>query len=177
MDTDGSINKDGSRLEFCTTSEQLKTDFVYLVQSLGGICHIREKLPHYFNKKYNKTVTGHLCYIIGIKLPKSLCPFRLTRKANRLNPKAFEPFRYITNIEYVDDQECQCIYIDSKDHLYLTNDFIVTHNTLVGVLALLYLLYRMLCLKDPYAYYGMMPSDKITFSMLNITLDAAQGVA
>lgn len=49
--------------------------------------------------------------------------------------------------------------------------------TLVGVLALLYLLYRMLCLKDPYAYYGMMPSDKITFSMLNITLDAAQGVA
>lgn len=35
----------------------------------------------------------------------------------------------------------------------------------------------MLCLKDPYAYYGMMPSDKITFSMLNITIDAAQGVA
>ena len=48
--------------------------------------------------------------------------------------------------------------------------------TLVGVLAMLYLLYRMLCLKDPYTYYGMMPSDKITFSMLNITLDAAQGV-
>lgn len=48
--------------------------------------------------------------------------------------------------------------------------------TLMGVLAQLYLLYRMLCLKDPYGYYGMMPSDKITFSMLNITLEAAQGV-
>lgn len=46
----------------------------------------------------------------------------------------------------------------------------------MGVLAQLYLMYRMLCLKDPYGYYGMMPSDKITFSMLNITLDAAQGV-
>jgi hypothetical protein len=46
-----------------------------------------------------------------------------------------------------------------------------------GVLAMLYLLYRMLCLKDPYAYFGMQPIDKITFSMLNITLDAAQGVA
>lgn len=47
----------------------------------------------------------------------------------------------------------------------------------VGVLALLYLLYRMLCLKDPYGYFGMQPIDKITFAMLNITLDAAQGVA
>lgn len=41
---------------------------------------------------------------------------------------------------------------------------------------MLYLLYRMLCLKDPYVYYGLQPIDKITFSMLNITLDAAQGV-
>ena len=47
----------------------------------------------------------------------------------------------------------------------------------VGVIALIYLLYRMLCLKDPYGYFGMQPIDKITFSMLNITLDAARGVA
>lgn len=47
----------------------------------------------------------------------------------------------------------------------------------IGVIVLLYLLYRMLCLKDPYAYYGMMPTDKITFSMLNCTMDAAKGVA
>jgi len=48
--------------------------------------------------------------------------------------------------------------------------------TLCAVLCMLYLLYRMLCLKDPYSYYRMMPSDKISFSMLNITLDTAQGV-
>jgi hypothetical protein len=46
----------------------------------------------------------------------------------------------------------------------------------IAVICQLYLLYRMLCLKDPYAYYGMQPIDKITFSMLNVTLDAAQGV-
>ena len=49
--------------------------------------------------------------------------------------------------------------------------------TLVACIIQLYLLYRMLCLKDPYAYYGLMPMDKITFSMLNVTLDAAKGVA
>lgn len=42
---------------------------------------------------------------------------------------------------------------------------------------MLYLLYRMLCLKDPYGYYGMMPNDKISFSMLNTSLDTAKGVA
>ena len=46
----------------------------------------------------------------------------------------------------------------------------------VAVLIQLYLLYRMMCLKDPYTYYGMQPIDKITFSMLNVTLEAAQGV-
>ena len=36
---------------------------------------------------------------------------------------------YITNIEYVRDEEAQCIMIDSEEHLYVTDNFIVTHNT------------------------------------------------
>lgn len=47
----------------------------------------------------------------------------------------------------------------------------------VAVIAMLYLLYRMLCLKNPYSYYGLQPIDHITFSLINITMDAAKGVA
>lgn len=47
----------------------------------------------------------------------------------------------------------------------------------VAVIAILYQLYRMMCLKDPYLYYGLQPIDKITFSFMNITLDASKGVA
>ena len=36
---------------------------------------------------------------------------------------------YITNIEYLRDEEAQCIMIDSEEHLYVTDNFIVTHNT------------------------------------------------
>lgn len=46
----------------------------------------------------------------------------------------------------------------------------------IAIICQLYLLYRMMCLKDPYQYYSMQPIDKITFSMLNVTLEAAQGV-
>lgn len=47
----------------------------------------------------------------------------------------------------------------------------------MAVLCMLYELYRMLCLKDPYVYYGLQPIDKITFAVMNITLDASKGVA
>jgi hypothetical protein len=35
----------------------------------------------------------------------------------------------ITNIEYVGKMETQCIMVSNKDHLYITNNYIVTHNT------------------------------------------------
>lgn len=47
----------------------------------------------------------------------------------------------------------------------------------IAVICLLYMLYRLLCLKDPYLYYGMQPIDKITISLMNITIENAKGVA
>ena len=47
----------------------------------------------------------------------------------------------------------------------------------VAVICLLYMLHRLLCLKDPYLYYGLQPIDKISISLMNITLENAKGVA
>lgn len=41
----------------------------------------------------------------------------------------------ITSVEYAGEEECQCIEIDHPDHLYVTDDYIVTHNT-IGAIAL-----------------------------------------
>lgn len=48
-----------------------------------------------------------------------------------------------------------------------------TEAVIIGI----YELYRMLCLKDPYVHYGLQPIDLITFAVINITIDAAKGVA
>ena len=42
-------------------------------------------------------------------------------------------WRLIKSIEYVGKKECQCIYVDNPEHLYLTDDFIVTHNTIACI--------------------------------------------
>lgn len=42
------------------------------------------------------------------------------------------PVKYIEDIKYIDREECQCIYIDDPSHLYVTDDYIVTHNTTVA---------------------------------------------
>lgn len=40
-------------------------------------------------------------------------------------------WKKIDNIEYIGKEECQCIMIDNPCHLYITDDYIITHNTTV----------------------------------------------
>lgn len=47
----------------------------------------------------------------------------------------------------------------------------------IAVVIGLYELYRMMCLKNPKTFYRMQPNDRITFAVMNITLDASRGVA
>jgi phosphate starvation-inducible PhoH-like protein len=95
---------------------------VELVQSLGGVTYVRKRKP-----AISKLVTGLLeSYEINIKLT-SFNPFKLKRKFDKYNP--ITPFRAIENIELIGSSECVCISIDSNEKLYLTDNFIVTHNT------------------------------------------------
>lgn len=131
MDSDGSIDKQ-SRTSFLTTSEVLAQDFIFLVQSLGGITHITQKYPHKSIGKVNgRDVIGkRKQYKINFSLPESINPFRLPRKANRVRQKQEKSTtRFITSILPVGKEKTQCIAIDNDSHLYVTDDFIVTHNT------------------------------------------------
>ena len=37
--------------------------------------------------------------------------------------------KMIVNIEKVRREECQCIMVDSSEHLYVTDGYTLTHNT------------------------------------------------
>jgi phosphate starvation-inducible PhoH-like protein len=66
-----------------------------------------------------------------IRLPSLIEPFRLARKAEVYRSAGGgRPMRFIDSIEPEGEAECVCIQVAAEDSLYVTEDFLVTHNTL-----------------------------------------------
>ena len=131
MDTDGTVKPEGKDSIYCTTSISLANSVVELVRSLGGIAYIhsRDRIGQ-VSKKWN-IKAAKIEYNVYISLfSKDLNPFRLERKKVRWKPKAFSLGNRIVNVEFIGYKECQCILVEDPQHLYLTDDFIVTHNTI-----------------------------------------------
>lgn len=132
MDSDGCASTERGALSFSTVSPKLKEDFTFLAKSLGFRCVWSERLGRY------KTATGarkdgRLAYKAGlIQQDFDYIPFRLKRKVNNYiknYSKSWYEFNFITSIEKVGKDLCQCIKVAHRDSLYITDDFIVTHNT------------------------------------------------
>ncbi|HMS43558.1 MAG TPA: SNF2-related protein, partial [Pyrinomonadaceae bacterium] len=125
LDTDGYCSKE-STVQFYSTSEQLADDVIFLVRSLGGLV-----------RKSIKKTTHRDCYVLTLALPDNIKPFRLSRKAMRYQPRVkYKPSRAIISVEYVGKKQAQCIKVDAEDSLYVTDDFILTHNTLQALAVL-----------------------------------------
>lgn len=135
MDTDGSITRDEGRyhVSFSTTSPKLRDDFIEVMGSLGYVCSYRT------DKRSGKYTLGE-AYDIKINIPNSEKHklFSLSRKKEiALECKDKKQNRNydrttIINIEKLDyKEEMTCFYVDNDEHLFLINDWCVTHNTTV----------------------------------------------
>lgn len=125
MDGDGSCSQDNNRLSYSTTSQQLAMDVVELVQGLGGIASYQT---------YDRDEKG-IEYVVRLRVPPTIKPFSLERKLERYRPGHLaNPTRTVMSVEYVRDVESVCISVDAEDNLYVTENYILTHNT-VQVLA------------------------------------------
>lgn len=125
MDGDGTVSKEGL-ISYNTTSPQLAKDVAELVNSLGGICSIRLKRG---SKKPDSEERYRTSYNVSINLT-GYDIFFLARKKSRVQPrtKYFAKY-YIDRIEKLGTTEMQCISVEHESRLYLTDNYIVTHNT------------------------------------------------
>ena len=132
LDSDGSVGHK-NRISYSTTSKGLLKDILFLCNSLGL------KATYVQDKRINKYRSKE-CFQISIQCDintkKKL--FTLPRKLNRIkNIYSYDKNKNstvsIVNVEYVGKSEMKCIYVDNNEHLYLTNDFIVTHNTIQSI--------------------------------------------
>ena len=120
MDCDGSQR--GSHTSYHTYSVSLAEGVQSLVQSLGGTASISKQFR---DNCYEYTVAINL---------KEFEPFTLSRKLEVWQTAAAKsgtrrPGRRITNLERRSSQEVICLQVDAEDQLYVTNNYIVTHNT------------------------------------------------
>jgi phosphate starvation-inducible PhoH-like protein len=137
LDTDGGpVTQRGRtcRVQYTTTSPRLRDDVVFLVRSLGGIAYWRTRpaagrRPGY--ARGQEVYHRQDAYILDIRLPAGIEPFRLTRKRELYNRSGGgRPMRFIDGIEPAGEAETLCIQVAAADSLYVTDDFLVTHNTL-----------------------------------------------
>lgn len=129
MDTDGSINDDSrANVRFSNTSKGLVEDLQYILRSLGYQSTIKEDIRDGKNT----------CYELSVNLDnkEKYKLFRLPRRRDvALSVKDVKKHRDYTKVGIVDikkldkKEDMVCVYVDNDEHLYLTNDFIVTHNT------------------------------------------------
>ncbi len=132
MDTDGYISKDGS-MSFVNTSKQLIDDFVEVLRSLGLICTVSKRAPGSGGTYNGRKIFGtKFSYVVYIKGNPDI--FYLSRKRNRIKlNRKFSNKVAITDIKYLGEQEQQrCILVDNPNHLYITRDYIPTHNSFKG---------------------------------------------
>ncbi len=86
---------------FGTSSARLRDDVLFLVRSLGGLASSR---PHPDGDGF----------VVDLRLPND----------------GAAPVRHIESIEPAGEAETMCIQVAAADSLYVTDDFLVTHNTL-----------------------------------------------
>lgn len=154
LDTDGTTNS-GNRVIFTTFSPTLAEGVVELVRSLGGVAS---------TGAYERD--GSVEYHVHVAM--DVCPVWIPRRVVNWRPRTNQPVRRaIKSIVRVDDDEAFCISVDAADSLYVTKDYIVTHNTTIASIVLPYLAHWALCLKDPQDFFGLLPGSRIAMMQMS----------
>lgn len=136
FDTDGSITKAKGRyhIVYSTNSKQLALDVRELMFSLGfsnSLC-IQDRHDNiHTNTEYSiQALVDPTDKPLFFTLPRKL---KLAKQGALRKSSRDYNFEIISNIEKLNYQEeMMCIYVDNPEHLYLSNDYIVTHNTTIA---------------------------------------------
>jgi len=106
----------GGAIQFVADSAQLRDAVLFLTRSLGGVA------------TWDPAFDAH---VMDIRLPEGVQPFRLARKRDLYDASGGgRPMRFIDSIEPEGEAEMVCIQVAAADSLYVTDDLLVTHNTL-----------------------------------------------
>lgn len=139
LDTDGSVRTNRGQPQFHTTSLALAGGVQTLVESLGGTARVR--------------VLSRGEIRVDILLNEN--PFRSDRKRALWRVPTRGPSRSIIAIEPEGEEEVWCLRVAAADHLYVTERYLVTHNTTLARLIAKTMNVRIVELVPPFNVYAL----------------------
>lgn len=132
FDTDGTADSRG-HVSYSSSSELLARDVQWVVRSLGFKATLTSRETHYTRPDLGgERHAGRTAYQLEVQ--GNACPdlFSLPRKRDRCRSGfngGQESKRRVIKVDYVGDYEARCITVNHPNGLYVTDDFIVTHNS------------------------------------------------
>lgn len=129
MDTDGTVDERG-RCYFHSVSRTLAEGVQALARSLGGKAALTERQTRFTHR--GEVKDGLPSFQVRVWLRHSSALFRIGRKKARCTDRwngGAELSREVVSIEEVEPQEAVCIKVSGPRGLYVTRDYLVTHNT------------------------------------------------
>lgn len=169
MDGDGHVSQSNNSSIYSTSSAGLVDDVLDLVRGLGGYATVTS-----FDRDDNPLHQTEYHVIINTG---DVCPFSLQRKARAWTPRTNQkPRRAITHIEKSGRGAGRCIRVSAPDSLYVTKDYLVTHNSTAASIILTYFVHWVQCLHNPQTYLGMAKGSRIAFMMMSTSERQAREV-
>ncbi len=137
LDSDGGpVTQAGRtcRIQYGTASPRLRDAVTFLTRSLGGVVYERSRPAEGRSPglaRGREVFHRQDAYVLDLRLPEGVRPFRLRRKQEKYDATGGgRPMRFVDAIEPAGSEECVCIQVAAEDSLYVTEDFLLTHNTL-----------------------------------------------
>ncbi len=132
MDTDGTAGNKHGTASYTSVSEHLALNVRDLVRSLGGVSYVSLPQKKSFLYKGERR-TGQPAYLVSVRMPNRENLFSLPRKQARIKPRKHQPRLTFKSIVPEGTAEALCIKVSHPSQLYITDDYIVTHNTTFGL--------------------------------------------
>jgi replicative DNA helicase len=126
LDTDGWVERFGT-VRFATSSAKLAADVVELVRSLGGWCSVQTKNATFSYRGARRN--GRPSFTCTIRHPDPSSLLLLSDKLVRIKPVERHKRPTFASIVPTRVTPTQCIAVTHPSRLYVTDDYVVTHNT------------------------------------------------
>jgi replicative DNA helicase len=129
-DSDGYVcDPHGKGIEYCTTSEKLRDDVEFLVRSLGGRAKSAEHQGSY--RKNGELCSARQYWRINLSFPGGdIMPVSSDKNLKKwVGGELRLRERYIARVIPTGRSSCTCIKVSNEDGMFVTEGFIVTHNT------------------------------------------------